>query len=361
MSFTVKPSGDIVCDTAEEAMELARRLRGQPPAARPVVGDSVTTERWRDVHENDKRSQATIAEYKAGAHWFDRLSAGQRECIELRIAGMWPHEIAAKLHKTIGAVHNRLDKGRKQLAKFRAREAAWIARETTEPNPVGAPFGGGGVKRMPKGKWRWHFRVDGDAHYGPTVATEEEAFDGLDAKLKELAPMHPKIARLLRDVSEAVGDDGAGAPPSAPSSPPPPDSEPPPAASKKRCAKCGELGHNSRRHSRDAEPPAAAHLPTPAAPPPAAARLYVVSEDFEEEDGTAWIEGDVWEATEPTGETLEEHAQWNMRRQGDGAEGVGFPSLHPFVPHDARASGRPLDNITIPRVGMGPKQADAAA
>lgn len=293
MAFTVKPSGDIVCDTAEEAVALARAL-GQGQQTKQVVGESITTDRWQKVHAKDKRISAAVERLKAGREFFGDLTPLQRQACEMRIAGKWPHEIAAELGRTTGTI----------------QAIIWDA--------------GKRLRRRAKGESL------------PTQA--------------EISSMGGKAAKAKRDAARA-----AAAPTVDVSS----------GDNKKarRCGKCGRPGHNARKcpgvaaATDGAVKKPAETIPKVFQPPPA--RLYVVSEDFEEEDGTAWIEGDVWEALEPTGETVDEHQQFKMRRQGDGAEGVGFPSLHPFVAHDARPNAPAPHQVKIQRVGLGRLAASA--
>lgn len=197
----------------------------------------------------------------------------------MRVAGKWPHEIAAEMGRAVSTVQAILWDARKRLMRRAARAAETPDTSSFPPS---------------------------------TEAPKEEV-----------------------------------SPPAAP-----------PARKPRACGKCGGAGHNARTCRGEASaagPPFAADLSTksavvkhPAICQPA--RLFIVCEDFEEEDGTAWIDGDVWEALEPTGEAVDDHQQWTMRRQGDGAEGVGFPSLHPFLQHDPRAAASAPD---IQRVGMG--------
>lgn len=313
MAYTVKPDGSIVCETADEAVALSRALAAAP-APKPVVGESISTDRWQKVHAADKRITAAVERLRAGQEFFGDLTPLQRQACEMRIAGKWPHEIGKELGRTTGTIQAIIWDAGKRLAR-RAK--------------------------------------------GEPILTQAE-----------ISSMGGKAAKAKRDAAAAPP------PPPPPSKPaaavPPP--LPAPAKAARRCGKCGGTGHNARTcvraqqahgeiidESTGAAPDSPGFAPSAEAPGRTDGhRLYVVSEDFEEEDGTAWIEGDVWEALEPTGETVDEHQQWRMQRQGDGAEGVGFPSLHPLVSHDASASARPLHDVTVPRVGMGLKASAAA-
>jgi hypothetical protein len=294
MAYTVRPDGSVVCDTAEEAVTMSRSLAAAH-APGPVVGESISSDRWKAVHAHDKRISAAVERLKAGQEFFGDLTPLQRQCCEMRVAGKWPHEIGKELGRTTGTIQAIIWDAQKRLRRRAAGEAL------------------------------------------PTQA--------------EISKMGGRAAAAKRAARER---------------PAPPEEPAPPVAAlprkPQRCKKCGGDGHNART-CKGAKPgiipaPLTDGEPTnqrkniPKDIPPA--RLYVVSEDFEEEDGTAWIEGDVWQAIEPTGETVENHQQFKLRRQGDGVDGVGFPSLHPFVAHDARAATRPLHAVTIPRVGMGP-------
>lgn len=127
MSYTVKPNGDIVCDTPEEAVALAR-IRCEAKAAPVAVGEPISTTRWHEIHAHDKRMAAQVESLKALAPFFDCLTPLQRQACEMRITGKWPAEIAQELGRTTGTIQAIIWDAKKRM----------LRRERGEPLPTQA-------------------------------------------------------------------------------------------------------------------------------------------------------------------------------------------------------------------------------
>lgn len=93
MAYRVKVDGcEVTCDTADEVRAL---LGARSPA--PPVGAEYGTEKWREVHKNDKRLIAHVERLRALAPHFDKLTPLQRQVVDLRVQGKRPAEIAKEM------------------------------------------------------------------------------------------------------------------------------------------------------------------------------------------------------------------------------------------------------------------------
>jgi RNA polymerase sigma factor (sigma-70 family) len=141
----------------------------EPEPAGPVPGAPYGIEMWRDVHKFDKRMAASLEELESWRTHFDVLPAAMRQAVEARLSGLYPHQIAEQLGKAPATIWQAICDAK---TKLRAAARAAIAEP---PQRVGAPFRGGGIKKMPGNKFRWCFTFEGKVFYGPVVATFEEA------------------------------------------------------------------------------------------------------------------------------------------------------------------------------------------
>lgn len=121
----------------------------------------------------------------------------------------------------------------------------------------------------------------------------------------------------------------------------------------RRCGKCGQPGHRRTTCGRaDARAAKASEVYAPA--PVAVGDVFLVVEDFEEDDernGGPWRADQLVVAVEKTGE-VDGFEEWRLRsddfpRLGDWFESVGFPQLYPFQRRPRSGS------LDVPRVGMG--------
>lgn len=362
MPYTVKPDGDVVCDTADEAVAIAMALRTQaaPAAAPPPSPARARRRRAFGSIKTDAPGWFSVVWHEGGRRrrkrGFDTREGAEAHLAKVRdqLAGSPPNASnaspvdaspSAPLCPRCGAPgHYR--EGCPHSAEEAARMRGAPPAQDPPPAAVAPPPPAPQIA----------------AAAAPPLQEATIAPAGADSTPPPGTAQKRKLARLAAKHARPV-----------PSSEPPKQEQPVPAGTHdggigsgrrgilRICAKCGGKGHSKRGCPADRQP--APDLPSAGESCVKLARAgdrFVVSEDFDEEDGTTWIADDVWEAIEPTGETVAGHQQWRLRRAGDGADGVGFPGLHPFVPHDARASGRPLHQVSIPKVGMGPYPTVAA-
>jgi hypothetical protein len=348
MGFTVKPNGEIVCETADEAVALARALAGGagPPAA-PVVGESISTDRWKAIHATDKRITAAVDFLAAHRQFFGDLTPLQRQACELRVAGKWPHEIATELGRTTGTVQAIIwDAGKrlKRRAKGlplptqaeissmggKAAKAKRDAARAEEPAPDPRPAPPARIKGA-----RYCRNCGKPGHFAKTCKEQPAA-----------AAPPPAPSEMLAEKPDARGEIIEESPTATP------------AKKRRACKSCGQPGHNARSCPSAAAP---ARDPVPAAPALGIQKgqRFTVAEDFEDDEtGQRWAADDVWEAIEPAGPETEDGQPWRMWRPADGAEAVGYPGLHPFVA-DPGAGGPSLERDW--RVGMRERAPEAAA
>lgn len=145
-----------------------------------------------------------VAELRALAPWVGGLVGLRRKAYDLRVTGMKPFDIAAKLNIDHRAAANAVFQGRARLRELKSRGAPKPPANDAdeEPEPVGQgtdarrgrPFSGGSVKEMPDGKFRWVFRFEGREYDGPVVAdravAEVQRLEAVEGVLRgELPPV----------------------------------------------------------------------------------------------------------------------------------------------------------------------------
>jgi Sigma-70, region 4 len=196
VAFTIRLDGSIVADTVEETIALWKRLRAggidlarpvpapapavaappvpsplphAPPA--PAAAEPEKPFQWTEVRRGDRRREAFKDEIEPLRPFFASLAPRQRELIELRMGGLWPSDIAAKLGMTAGSVSAVICEAKKRLRV--ARDAG-----VNQPPKELRAFGSGTV--VPNGQgYRWQFARGGRKYTGPTVKTRELADSGL--------------------------------------------------------------------------------------------------------------------------------------------------------------------------------------